>query len=299
MGNYRDIPSYAYMSVIVPYFCRPEYLRRLIASVHKWADMPFEILVHDDGSTDKSQNDIFTELDKVSTLILDTGPPLGLAASINRLVKLSSSDYILMMNADCMIARPCLAELVETLSHPYIGAVTFECSGTKKPFYILAGIGAGCVSAFRREVWEQIGGWNEYMHSPAADISFASRVIRAGYFVGTLRCPRPFVNMSLEEKGNSDTTIGTKNEGFDNSYPKLFNTGLNMGDENRERAGAICSKASEHYTDPEKEANVWYWHNVMKDIVGDCNVSGKEFHWDKADKYGHSRWRNIIEEEYV
>ena len=288
----------ACISIVVPYFCRPHYLYRLINSVHNYLDMPFELLIHDDGSTDNSQQEISGELGRMSTLILDTGPPLGLSVSVNRLVKLSCSNYILMMDADCELTRPCFNELVSILKHPYIGIVAYGCVETKRPFCILPGIGAGCVMAFRREVWEEVGGWNEEMHTAMADVSFMVRVVKKGYFIATTPCPSPFNNMSIKEQSNLDTTVGTKNKGCDNSYPKIFGMGSYFDDINKDRAQAVTNAACEHCQEPEHEANLQYWHTVMEELVGDYEAKGKDFHWDK-DKYGHSKWKDLIEEEYV
>ena len=287
-----EIKNSDYISVIVPYFCRPHYLHRLIDSVHKHADMPFELLIHDDGSLDHSQPEVVSELSRVSTLILDTGRPLGLSISVDRLVRLCSSDYILMMNADCEITRPCFKDIVEALSHPYIGTVSYGSAESNKAFVIAPGIGAGCVMGFRKKLWEEVGGWDEYMHTPMADIAFLARIVQKGYFFATLHNPVPFINNSLTTCNNADSTIGQTNEGYDNSYPAIF--GIENSDEiNRQRASSITTVANEHYKEDGNPANLHYWHTYMQELVG-VGAKGLNFNWEK-DKYNHVRWRDLIE----
>jgi glycosyltransferase involved in cell wall biosynthesis len=289
------IKSNEYISIVVPYFCRPHYLHRLIDSVHKYADLPFELLIHDDGSLDNSQPEVVSELNRVSTIILDTGKPLGLSASVNRLVRLCSSDYILMLNADCEITRPCFKEIKETLNHPYIGTVSYGTIEADTIFTISRGIGAGCVMGFRKALWEEVCGWNEDMHTPMADIAFLARIVQKGYFFATLHNPTPFLNNSHETCNNADSTIGHANDGYDNSYPAIFNLD-DLDKHNLRRAGDVCTAANEHYTEDEDPANIDYWHTYMQDLVGEKSESGRNFNWAK-DKYNHSRWKEIIERE--
>lgn len=301
-----EISGKDFISVVIPYFCRPHYLHRLIDSVHKYADMPFELLIHDDGSTDESQPEVFSELHRTSTVLFDTGPCLGLSASVNRLVKLSSSDYIFWMASDCELVNPYFKDLVDILKHPYIGILGADgCISNERLFNIIPGVGSDYFYlAFRKEVWEETGGLNEEMFTLFSDVSFVTSVLKKGYFAALPRCPNRIMNMSRVEQGGRDSTIrrtddveGEPSKGFDNSYPRIFGIG-NLDEISWKRAKTMYHRLYAHVLEPEHEVNVAYWDGILRNIVGSFATSGRNFNWGGEDKYGHSRWKDIIADEY-
>jgi glycosyltransferase involved in cell wall biosynthesis len=76
-----------FISIVISSFYRPFYLKRCLESIHKHADMPFEIIVHDDGSGQAERDQIYRDLSPlISTLILNLGGNMGLNVSANRAV---------------------------------------------------------------------------------------------------------------------------------------------------------------------------------------------------------------------
>ena len=185
-----------FLSVIIPSYNRFSYLQQLVDSIHAQADYPFELLVHDDNSRDGTKT-LLPNLDnKLSATIYSHGFNFGLSESINRLVRLASSKYILMLNADLKIEQPIFQDTVNVLQNPYVGYLTFMSTYGEIPkainsngtnFMFTRGLGSGCAMAFRKDVWEQVDGWNnKTVATGNADVSFMAKVIRNGYFPTSL-----------------------------------------------------------------------------------------------------------------
>lgn len=286
-----------YVSIIIPYFCRPAWLLQLIDSIHQYADLPFELLIHDDGSTDGSQNEVLSyALGKASTMVFSTGPCLGLAASANRLVKLCSSDYIMLVGADFLLTRPYLREVLSVLKRPYVGVMGTSLCGAHDLNIVPSGSGDGHI-AFRKDVWDEVKGFDENMYTLFAGFSFIYRVAKRGYFIAAPKFPRPFVD------GNAPSTIGTMNRGFDNSFPMIFDPDSKAAitnQENRTRAADIHDKSYESLSWEASEVNEAYWVKYFGELVGLTpsrhDMINAKFDWSK-DRHGHSRWRHLIERD--
>lgn len=145
-----------YISVVIPAFNRYEYLEEVIKSVYEYADYPFELIVHDDASNPEVSDKIYSNLRQyISTYILNpnVGWNMGLAMSVDRCVSLATSNYILMLNADCKVIAPCFKDIVNCLSVPFVGYITphedndfnywYENKNTK--FILNNGVGGGCL----------------------------------------------------------------------------------------------------------------------------------------------------------
>ena len=65
------LPSDKFISVCVPTFCRPHYLKKLIDTLEQYADMPYELIVGDDGSPDMRARDaVYDMKNKISIPII-------------------------------------------------------------------------------------------------------------------------------------------------------------------------------------------------------------------------------------
>ena len=154
-----------YFSIVIPYYCRLSYLETLIDSIYKYADMPVEIIVHDDGSVDDSSDVLYEKFRKlVSTLIVNpnTGHNLGLPVAANRCIKMATSKYIMFLNADTVLTKSMFLDLKNILDKEYVGYVCLEDRGNNPEisnngteFSIRPGIGGGSAMAFRKDFWEE------------------------------------------------------------------------------------------------------------------------------------------------
>jgi glycosyltransferase involved in cell wall biosynthesis/23S rRNA U2552 (ribose-2'-O)-methylase RlmE/FtsJ len=293
-----------FLSVIIPAYNRFSYLQELVDSIHQQADFPFELLVHDDNSTrDQTKEQLPTLRSKLSATIFSHGLNLGLAESINRLVRLASSNYILMLNADMKIEKPIFQDTVNVLQCPYVGYITFmsvygnvpngiENNGTK--FILSRGLGSGCAMAFTKNVWNQVNGWNNKTAATGnADVAFMIKVVKNGYFPTMLmKNPAdPLVRNMSQLKANSlDSTIGR--QPYDCSLPRLFNYEPYLK-QSVKRYTAAADAMQLTYPIPEGETNLDFWHKFLNELItADYTVN-----WQIAERYGHHKWREQIKLE--
>jgi len=290
-----------FFSVVIPYFIHKHYLENLVESIHRHGDMPFEIIVHDDRGIDHSSATI---KDKVSTIILNLGKNLGLAAAANRAIACANSKYILFLNQDCELVRPCLRDYAKVLDKPYVGILSpygdpypqnstewIEAEGVK--FTLRPGIAGCCVLAFRKEVWEETGGFEEVI-SGCSDTTLMYKMYHAGYFRAVVLGEKRIRNVSLEEHGNRDTTIGPYG---DCNYPRVFNLD-NYEQLCRERAWQCQRLQDEHQKEPAGISNLHYWHSYSVELIPQDGVI-TSINWEIAERHGQARWKNIIRKEEI
>jgi glycosyltransferase involved in cell wall biosynthesis len=289
-----------FLSVIIPGYNRFSYLQELVDSVHAQADYPFELIVHDDNSKDGTK-DLLPKLnEKLSATIYSHGFNFGLAESINRLVRLANSKYILMLNADLKVEQPIFQDIVNVLQNRYVGYLTLNSiySGIPRAinnngtnFMFTRGLGAGCAMAFRKDVWNEVGGWNnKTVATGNADVSFMTRVVRNGYFPTLLvkNTADPLItNMSQFHKNGQDSTIGR--QPFDCSLPRLFNYEPYMK-QSRQRYEDAANAMQITYKEPEGEVNIHSWHTFLNELI----TEDYQINWILAQKHGHTRWKDQI-----
>lgn len=334
MRNYSE--ELDFISIIIPAYNRWHYLEEVVNSIHRNADMPFEIVIHDDHSNDGTRDKILSELkDKVSCVILNNGLQLGLGESINRATKIAGSNYVIMINADCTIEYNCFKDIVNVLKCPFVGCISLmtmtgdnpdiTLSSENSKFQLMRGIGSGCALAYRKDTFEEIGGW--YSHKVASsntDVSFMIRLIKAGYFIAALNvrnhnsCIR---NLSTELKKCEDSTIARGY--YDCSYPRLFGlekskyikmfniyqTGRTIidsrtGEEiygilSRKRYESATDAMQTTYKEEEGETNITWWHNFSQKLIkDDYSIDIEEAKKEtkkEAKNFGHHKWVDEID----
>lgn len=292
-----------YISIVIPAFNRYEYLEEVIKSIYEHADYPFELIVHDDASNKEVSDKIYTNLRSfISTYILNPniGWNMGLAMSVDRCVSLATSNYILMLNADCKVIAPCFKRIKDVLDVEFIGFITphedndfsswFENNGTE--FIIQHGVGGGCVQSFRKSVWKEVGGWagEDEPWSGSADTNFVGKIYKQGYFRASINGKNCFYNMSLLDKGNQDSTIGNTH---DCSLPKINKfelVGKNFESESNSRYGHIDHYKHSIEKVPRASNNSEYWHKATSTILPNF----PNFNWELAEQYQFTRFKDSI-----
>lgn len=326
MKHYSD--EIDFISIVIPSYNRFHYLKECIESIHKYADTPFEIIIHDDNSNDGTREKTLSELkDKFSSIILNNGAQLGLGESINRCVRIAGSNFIIMLNADCTIEYPIFNDVINILKCPFVGSISLMTSTTDNillenngsKFRIIRGLGSGCAQAFRKDTFEKIGGWNsQNVASSNTDVSYMIRTIKNGYFIAAVESPKespskpPVRNLSMDREKNSDSTIARGL--YDCSYPKLFNLHKSkylklfdisksryplldqrVGDEiykslSRKRYEDASNLMQISYKGEGGDTNIDYWHYFMQRLIKD----DYSFNLEEAKKCGQDKWIDEI-----
>ncbi len=336
------LPRDSYISIVMPTYCRPFYLKKLLDSLEEFADMPYEVIVHDDGSPKPLQDEVFAMRDRISILSFNTGLNQGLPAAANHCISQASSKYVLFLNDDCFFVKPCLQELCNVLDKEYVGLLSpanepgpfsdSERMITKGSKYALGGykegavyavsnyLGGGSCIAFRKSVWQEVGGWDERSTSGQADNVFVYKVLRAGYWKALLE-GKERVKVGNFVYGDDYKPTQGYSKGNDCSFPRLFNLKMDQG-----RLAHLHRESCQYWVDGQRwidEGNGRSFYDDRpnpdrpkivtdkKDNVGlnDINFWGDHFltmfggkhshsvhdiNWEVAKVFGHDKWKEQI-----
>lgn len=203
------------VSIIIANFNGENYLTTCLNSVLKNSYKNYEIILIDDGSTDKSIDIISIYLKKNKQIRLLKNPKnLGAAASRNKAIKEARGGYIVFLDNDTEVTKDWLGKIIEPLEvDPKIGGVQsllldfnrrnliqtgggllIPYTGWLAPFYqwseykqmkdeiISRNIIAVSASlAVRKEIVNLISGFDEKEAVFTEDLDFCWRVWLSGY----------------------------------------------------------------------------------------------------------------------
>ena len=224
--NWRSCQDLDYISVVVAGYRRPDLLMKLLDSFEKRADIPYEVVVHEDGAGFLPPEQREAVMERCSTYIANLGERnLGLSSSINRAVACSHGAHVVMLNDDCALSGPVLKDLCALLSNPFIGAVLplsagpAPAHGLRTGGYLSRTFGSGSVIAFRRDAWDMVGGFPEELSTNTADWSFCTSLLMHGFFFGAME-KEGFANNDPPPRTRQ--THPTFSGGYDSCYPRIF-----------------------------------------------------------------------------
>lgn len=221
IGNYENFPR---ISVVVPAYNEEEKIRETINSISdaEYPEMK-EIIIVNDGSTDRTAEiveEIAGKNHEVKLLDVERG---GKSNAINKGIEISSGEIIVVIDADSLIGKNSLVEIVKPFSDDSVGGVSGIIRGieTKNPLtwfqdfeyilssgwrficdkvdgtYIFPGIGA-----FRKGALIEVGGFSDDTLSEDFDIGI--RLRKRGYKLVMSRAriytqvPRTFVGLAKQ-----------------------------------------------------------------------------------------------------
>lgn len=196
--------------VIILNWNRPDDTVACVRSLQALSFPAFRLLIVDNGSGDNSV-DVFRNLTGIE--LLATGENLGYAGGMNRGIEYAlgqGADFTLLLNNDVFVAEDMLTHLVEAMvstndlgvASPLIfyadepdkvwfSGMTFTDRlyvvrrglHLKEPLDPIAVVDfvSGCAMLVRREVWEQVGLFDERFFMYYEDLDLALRVRRSGY----------------------------------------------------------------------------------------------------------------------
>ena len=204
-------------SLIIPTRDRADLLSTCVRSVLEKTDYPnFEVVVVDNGSSDPAARRLLNELRQEPRVrVLDYPIPFNFSAIINQGVREATGDVLCLLNNDTEVINPSwLQELVtranqrdagaigamlyfpdDTIQHAGVvlglGGVAghiYTRMGRGAPGYMarawvaqnMSAVTAACL-AVRKEVFEEVGGFDEALPVAFNDIDFCLRLLQAGY----------------------------------------------------------------------------------------------------------------------
>lgn len=214
-----------FVSLIIPNFNGEKYLSVCLSSILKSSYKNFEILIIDDGSTDKSVRVIksFQKKDKRVELIKNS-INIGAAASRNKAVRKAKGEIVVFLDNDTEVKKDFLSQLIKPiLKDKKVGAtqallLDFE----NRDIIQMAGgrlmretgwllsfnhkdnykkvkndlkekeiVAISAAFAVRKEIFNKIGGFDEKEAVTTEDLDFCWRVWIAGYKI--LLAPKAIV----------------------------------------------------------------------------------------------------------
>ena len=193
------------VSVIVPTFNGGRGLHPTIASLHRQAQRPVQIIIVDDGSTDdtRATAERARALGQVDIVICH-GTRCGRSAAINAAARFASGDLLMTVDADTVFEPTAIARLASVFEDPRVAGAScniaimndrdslwtglqsieylMSISAGRSVLDIVGGIAclSGACSAYRRDVFLQQGGLDT---GPGEDLEFTLRLRRLGHVV--------------------------------------------------------------------------------------------------------------------
>lgn len=298
-----------FISIVILSFTRPNHLRNLVQSIHQHADMPFEIIISDDGShVVGGDAQIFNELRPLSsTMIFNNGANMGFAASANKGTSLANSNYVLLMNDDTLMSGPSLRMIRSVLATPYVGSfgpwrgiepaggvperVTVRIAGF--PLQLSSLSSGSSIFAFRKSLWRELGGFPQVYHN-GGDIAFIHKSLQHGYFSAsnTVEDHQLFRNVDVEENYKNATYTRSP---FDSSYPHVFGV-QNLAQLHMSREERVRKFSHDEYVKPFGLHNSDSW----KTYIEGAKISGQNaYDWDKLSLFKQDKWRELVEKDLV
>lgn len=187
---------------MIPTFNAAGTIGAQLTALAEQQDPPgFEIVVADNGSTDELSTVVRRWQSRLPHLrIVDASRDRGVSVARNVGIEAATTDLILVCDADDVVSSKWVSSLVEGLSqHPLISGPieTSRLSGpsaswvpiprrTHELFETWGGrtYGIGSSLGMRKEVWTEVGGFDETYPAGAEEIDFAWRAWDLGYRFG-------------------------------------------------------------------------------------------------------------------
>ena len=193
------------VAVIVPAFNEETVILQTVTSLLASDHPPnFEIVVVDDGSVDGTYGRCVEAFADEPRVRVFTRPNSGKPDALNFGVLHTSSEIVIALDADTIFARDTISKLVRHFADPKVGAVAGNAKVgnrinlltrwqaleyitsqnlDRRAFNLLncVTVVPGAVGAWRRELVEQVGGFNDLTLAEDADLTMAIR--KLGYSI--------------------------------------------------------------------------------------------------------------------
>ena len=228
------------VSIIIPCFNLGKYLNEAVESVLAQTFQDFELIVVNDGSTDKKTNQIINEFNNSRVKVIHTTNQ-GLSGARNTGISQSEGEYILPLDADDKIAPAYLEKAVKVLDrNNNIGIVYCEAVffGEKQGKWVLPEYSFPEIlkhnvifssSLFRKSDWQKVNGYNSNMIYGWEDYDFWLSIIELKREVFKIPEILFFYRSRLDSMNNR-----MKNEHRLYSYKQIFKNHREMYADNIE-----------------------------------------------------------------
>ena len=186
------------VSIIIPCYNQGQYVDDAVSSCLAQTYDNIEIIIVNDGSTDKFTNDFLSKYQRPKTKVINKRNE-GLAEARNTGINNATGKYILPLDADDKIAPTYVEKAVQIIEQDESVGIVYclaEYFGVKQGLWrlkeykfpdILNSNCIFCTALFRRSDWEKVGGYRKEMLYGWEDYEFWLSLIEKG--VGVYRLP--------------------------------------------------------------------------------------------------------------
>jgi len=189
------------LSIVAGTVNRERHLVTFIESIYKYTDIPFELLLINAGELDVTVN-------KDNCKIIVERPRIGFAKGYNKAFRQATGKYVVYLNDDVEVTQSWAIDAVRFMdknSWCGLGALYFSENGKMGPFQIRHWLNLPYANfgIIKRELGEQIGWIDEFLHTYGSDNSLTFKVLLAGYGIGGIpNCK--IIHNPIMDKNKSD-----------------------------------------------------------------------------------------------
>ena len=178
------------ISVVIPCFNDGKYLPETIRKLNLQTNQSFEIIIVNDGSTDSNTLHVLDQLAKQPNIIVLHKENGRMSSARNHGVKHAKGKYIAALDADDYFDASFFAKAIAILEQaPNTAVVTSYIqyfgnkTGVSKPrggnaFNFLFSNQCPACAIVRKEIWDQVGGYDESMKLGYEDWEFYIRITK-------------------------------------------------------------------------------------------------------------------------
>ena len=219
------------VSVVIPMHNSEPFIIGTLHSILRENDVPIEIVVINDKSTDQSLERVLSIRDERIHIV--DGPGTGISSCLNTGIAAAKGDIIMRCDADDQYPAGRIKEQVAWLdAYPEYAAVCGAFSTMDTAGRLVAEMATGqlieeitgelnsgktrthfCTYAVRRAALYSVGGFRPYFVT-AEDVDFQ---LRLGEVANIMYLPRPFYMYRLHEASITHTQGNTKRVFFENT----------------------------------------------------------------------------------
>jgi glycosyltransferase involved in cell wall biosynthesis len=178
-------------TVVITTKNRRDDLRRAIASAIR-QDIPLEILVIDDGSTDGTAEMVRSDFRQAR--VVRSEQSRGLIVQRTEAAKLATTPVIVSIDDDAEFSMPhVVSQALDDLDHPQVGAVAIPYINDRQDqilrhrapddaeVYVTDSF-TGTAHALRRDVFLRLGGYRAALFHQGEERDYCVRLLEAGFF---------------------------------------------------------------------------------------------------------------------
>jgi len=175
------------LSVVVPAWNNVEHTRNFVDSVRRYTDIPYELVIVDNGS----HSDAASYAERAADHAIMNPENLGFARGMNQGLEAARGEYVAFCNNDAIMPDGWASQLLETAkSYPRAAIVVPALTAATNPRTVRSAPGntievvdpfsappAGVVYVMRRDVMLALGAWGEeYEVASGEDVDLCFKV---------------------------------------------------------------------------------------------------------------------------